>query len=100
MRSRCAIARSRTTPPAKLWSLGRKVSDETPFRPKSSAKRVGLPVAIGGVMSTAMTLLQGLPVPPRVARAHAMKNCLTIILAASHLVLGEIAGEARDRVLR
>lgn len=47
-----------------------------------------------------MTLLQGSQVPPRVARAHAMKNCLTVILAVSHLVVGELAGQGRDRLLR
>src|SRR5258705_1291759 len=46
-------------------------------------------------MSIALTLPDGFEPSPRAARAHAMKNCLTVIVAASRLVERDVAGEKR-----
>ncbi len=46
-------------------------------------------------MLIAFTLPDGFEPSPRAARAHAMKNCLTVIVAASRLFEQDVAGEKR-----
>jgi len=48
-------------------------------------------------MSTAMTLLDGWQPSPRAARAHAMKNCLSVIVALCRLAEREGGGVNRER---
>jgi signal transduction histidine kinase len=58
-------------------------------------------VALGGegedVMSTVMTLLDGWEPSPHAARAHAMKNCVSVIVALCRLAEREVAGVNRER---
>jgi signal transduction histidine kinase len=49
------------------------------------------------VMSTVMTLLDGWEPSPRAARAHAMKNCVSVIVALCRLGEREGAGVNRER---
>ncbi len=47
-----------------------------------------------------ITLLDGVEVSPRAARAHAMKNALNVILAVSRLVESELSNQNRGRMER
>lgn len=47
-----------------------------------------------------ITLLERVEVSPRAARAHEMKNALSIILAVSQLVENELSGPSRGRMDR
>ena len=49
------------------------------------------------VMSTVMTLLDGWEPSPHAARAHAMKNCVSVIVALCRLAEREVAGVNRER---
>jgi signal transduction histidine kinase len=49
------------------------------------------------VMSTVMTLLDGWEPSPRAERAHAMKNCVSVIVALCRLAEREVAGLNRER---
>jgi signal transduction histidine kinase len=48
-------------------------------------------------MSTVMTLLDVWEPSPRAARAHAMKNCVSVIVALCRLAEREVAGVNRER---
>jgi signal transduction histidine kinase len=48
-------------------------------------------------MSNVMTLLDGWEPTPRAARAHAMKNCVSVIVALCRLAEREVAGVNRER---
>lgn len=47
-----------------------------------------------------ITLLGGVEVSPRAARAHGMKNALSVILSVSRLVEGELSGQSLSRMER
>ena len=47
-----------------------------------------------------ITLLERVEVSPRAARAHGMKNALSVILAVSRLVENELSGQSRGRIER
>lgn len=51
-------------------------------------------------MNSGITLVGGVEIPERVARAHAMKNCLGVILAVTRLVEPELSEEGRSRIGR
>src|SRR5277367_6130595 len=52
------------------------------------------------VMSSAVKLQGGASLPPRAARAHAMKNCVSVIMAISYLLEHELSGASRERTAR
>jgi signal transduction histidine kinase len=47
-----------------------------------------------------ITLLDRVEISPRAARAHGMKNALSVILAVSQLVENELSGQSRSRMVR
>jgi hypothetical protein len=51
-------------------------------------------------MSKGLTLLDGLEPSPRAARAHAMKNCVSVIIALCRLAERGAAGPNRERWTR
>ena len=51
-------------------------------------------------MPLAMTLLGNSEAPSSAARAHAMKNCVAVIRAISHLLERDIADRGRERLAR
>ena len=51
-------------------------------------------------MSSGITLIGGVEVSERAARAHEMKNCMSVILAVSRLVVHELSHESRVRMGR
>ncbi len=51
-------------------------------------------------MATTTTGTTAVPVSDRAARAHAQKNCLSIILAVASLVAPELSGASRQRLER
>lgn len=48
-------------------------------------------------MSFALTLLSGVDPSPRAARVHAIKNCVSVIIATSSLVGKDLTGSNRER---
>ncbi len=51
-------------------------------------------------MKSAITLFSGREVSPRATRAHEMKNAISVILAVSRLVEGELSDKSRERMGR
>lgn len=52
------------------------------------------------MMNAGITLLSGPEISPRATRAHAMKNCMSVVIAVARLVERELSGESRVRLRR
>ena len=52
------------------------------------------------IMNSAITLSSAPKMSPRATRAHAMKNCMSVVIAISRLVERELSGESRVRIGR
>ena len=51
-------------------------------------------------MNSGITLFSAPQISPRATRAHAMKNCMSVVIAVSRLVESELSGESRVRIGR